>query len=143
MTSIEVRLYEPADHDSVVDLWKLCFPKDPPWNEPVEMIRRKTAQNDNLFWVAAVDDRVVGTILAGYDGVRGWIYHLATHPNFRRLGLATSLMTQAEERLRELGCPKINLQVRKSNMDVVSFYTAYGFKEDQTLIFGLRLENSD
>jgi len=140
MTSIEIRLYESDDHDSVVELWELCFPNDPPWNEPVEMIYRKTAQNDGLFWIAAIDDRVVGTILAGYDGVRGWIYHLATHPDFRRLGLATSLMAQAEERLRELGCPKINLQIRKSNTEVAAFYTKYGFKEDQSLSFGLRLE---
>ena len=143
MTSIEIDLYEPSNHDSVVDLWKLCFPDDPPWNEPAEMIRRKTAQNDDLFWVAAVDGRVVGTILAGYDGVRGWIYHLATHPDFRRLGLATALMNQAETRLRELGCPKINLQVRKSNTEVVAFYKAYGFREDQTLSFGMRLEEGE
>ena len=76
-----VRVYRDSDHDSVVVLWRMVFPNDPPWNEPSELIRRKRRIQRELFWVAEEGDEIVGTVLAGYDGVRGWIYHLAVDPS--------------------------------------------------------------
>src|SRR5580704_4481294 len=105
-----VRKYQDADHDSVVALWKVVFPNDPPWNEPTEFIRRKRMAQPELFWVAEEGRDIIGTVVAGWDGVRGWIYHLAVDPSKRRKGAARLLMQAAEQTLEELGCPKINLQ---------------------------------
>ena len=77
--------------------------------------------------------------MVGYEGHRGWINYLAVHPDFQRQGLATRLMAEAESILSELGCPKINLQIRKSNHSVRSFYESIGFVEDDVLSMGRRL----
>jgi ribosomal protein S18 acetylase RimI-like enzyme len=137
---IVIREFQSSDGNHVINLWKLCFPNDPPWNDSGEMIARKVAQHDRLFFIASRDLIPVGTVLAGYDGVRGWIYHLATHPDFRRQGIAKMLMQHALNELSHRGCPKVNLQVRKSNIEVIEFYKGIGFTEDSTLSFGRRLD---
>src|SRR6266550_2495357 len=95
---ITIRTFQDSDHDAIVKLWNEVFPDDPPWNAPSEMIRRKREVRDDLFWVAEGGGRIVGTILAGFDGVRGWIYHLAVHSSARRHGIATKLMQAAERK---------------------------------------------
>ena len=93
-----------------------------------------------LFLVGAVDGAVVATVMGGYDGHRGWINYLAVDPPRRRAGLGRALMAEVESRLRALGCPKINLQVRRANVEVAAFYAALGFGEDDVTSFGKRLE---
>ena len=131
-----VRRYRPADHEPVVALWQLVFPDDPPHNEPSVLIRRKLAVQQDLFLVADVEHLLVGTVLAGYDGVRGWVYHLAVHPEFRRRGIGTDLMRSAEERLKPLGCPKLNLQVRAANANAVEFYRSLGYATEERISMG-------
>ncbi len=133
---IGVRTYQDSDHDSVVALWKVVFPNDPPWNEPSEFIRRKRSVQADLFWVAQDGDEIIGTVVAGYDGVRGWIYHLAVDPSQRRKGTARLLMQTAEQCLENLGCPKINLQVRMHNTGVVSFYKELGYDVEDRVQMG-------
>lgn len=133
---IVVRTYQDSDHDSVVALWKVVFPNDPPWNEPAELIRRKRRAQPELFWVAQDGDQIIGTVLAGYDGVRGWIYHLAVDPSKRRKGTARLLMQTAEDSLEALGCPKINLQVRMNNTGVVDFYKTLGYDVEERVQMG-------
>ena len=135
-----VRVYRDSDHDSVVVLWRMVFPNDPPWNEPSELIRRKRRIQPELFWVAEEGDEIVGTVLAGYDGVRGWIYHLAVDPSKRRKGTARLLMETAEKSLGSLGCPKINLQVRKNNVAVLDFYKAIGYEIEERVQMGKPLD---
>lgn len=84
--------------------------------------------------------QLVGGLKAGFDGVRGWIYHLAVAPESRRCGVATKLVRAAEAALRDLGCPKVNLQVRASNASVVAFYQALGFTVEERVSMGRRLE---
>jgi ribosomal protein S18 acetylase RimI-like enzyme len=91
------------------------------------------------LFVAASRDEVVGSVMAGYDGRRGWINYLAVLPTYRRRGLGTTLMATAEGHLTELGCRKVNLQVRESNPDVVSFYVALGYMDDHVMSMGKRL----
>ena len=131
-----VRVYRDSDHDSVVVLWRMVFPHDPPWNEPAELIKRKRLIQPELFWVAEDDNEIIGTVLAGYDGVRGWIYHLAVDPSKRRKGTARLLMQTAEKFLDSLGCPKINLQIRKNNVAVVDFYKAIGYEIEERVQMG-------
>ncbi len=77
--------------------------------------------------------------MSGYEGHRGWINYLAVAPEHRRQGLGWRMMDAAEVRLRELGCPKINLQVRRSNAQAATFYRSIGFIEDESISFGKRL----
>ena len=83
---------------------------------------------------------VVGTVMAGYDGHRRWVNYLAVAPEHRRRGLGRALMHEAQERLRRLGCPKVNLQIRGDNLEAIAFYRRIGFSEDDVLSMGKRLE---
>jgi ribosomal protein S18 acetylase RimI-like enzyme len=133
---IVIRRYQDSDYADVVALWRVVFPNDPSWNEPVELIRRKRSIQPNLFWVAEEGELIVGTVLAGWDGVRGWIYHLAVDPAKRRKGTARLLMKAAEDALEALGCPKVNLQVRMNNTGVVDFYKTIGYVVEERVQMG-------
>lgn len=139
MSPLEIRPYQPKDHDQVVALWSEVFADDPPWNEPTAMIRRKLTVQPELFFVACIDDLVVGAVMAGFDGVRGWIYHLAVHQAYRRQGIASALMRAAEKGLAAVGCPKINLQVRATNLAVIAFYRTLGYEVEERASLGKRL----
>jgi ribosomal protein S18 acetylase RimI-like enzyme len=139
---VEIRPYDPADEDAVVVLWERCG-LTRPWNDPRKDIRRKLRVRPDLFLVAVVDGSVVGTVMAGYDGHRGWINYLGVDPAHQRRGLGRALMDEAERLLRAAGCPKINLQVRTSNAAAIEFYRAIGFAVDDVVSFGKRLEHDD
>lgn len=115
------------DRDGVVALWEQVFREDPPWNEPAKVIAQKQRFLPELFLVGRCDEVVVSTVVGGYDGVRGWMHHLATHPSHRRNGFARLLVEELQVRLRQLGCVKLNLQVRDGNHSVVAFYERLGF----------------
>lgn len=125
--SADIRAYQPIDEAGVIALWDAVFPGEAAWNRPADVIARKRTVQPELFYVAMHQDRVIGTIVAGFDGVRGWIHKLAVHPDARRQGLASQLMQQAERGLKAIGCPKVNLQVRASNAEVIAFYQALGY----------------
>ncbi len=134
-----IRPFAPNDRDGVVALWSEVFADDPPRNAPPALIDRKVTVQPELFLVALQDGRVVGTVLGGYDGVRGWIHHLAVAPGVRRGGVASRLMAQVERGLAALGCPKINLQVRATNPGVVAFYERLGYVAEDRLSMGKEL----
>ena len=137
---IRIRGYEDADRQDVIDLWRVTFAGDPPRNEPSRVIDTKQKEKDGLFFVGVFGENVVGTVLAGFDGVRGWVYHLAVAPEMRRRGLAGRLMDHVEEKLIARGCPKLNLQVRTTNQDVVAFYESRGFAVDSVISLGKVLD---
>jgi ribosomal protein S18 acetylase RimI-like enzyme len=139
---VEIRPFQPGDRQAVISLWDEVFPDDPPWNEPATVIERKLTVQPELFLVALVDGRIVGTVLAGFDGVRGWVHHLGVHGSCRRQGVASALMRAAEEGLAALGCPKLNLQVRATNAPVVAFYRAIGYDVEERTSLAKRLLNS-
>jgi len=139
VNKVEIRPYGSEDQSQVIALWKAVFPDDPPWNDPVSVIRRKLTVQPELFLIGHVNDRIVATVIAGFDGVRGWIHHLAVHPAYRRKGIATMLMRSAEQGLEALGCPKVNLQVRATNTAVISFYRSLGYDVEERTSLGKRL----
>ena len=143
MTSYTVRPYRPADQKSLVLLWARVFPDDPARNQPELMIRNKLRVQPELLFVAEAEGDLVGAVMAGFDGTRGWIYHLAVLPEFRRQRIATTLVREAEEGLAELGCPKINLQVRAENAEVVEFYRAVGYEVEERVSMGKVLWDED
>lgn len=109
-----IRPYLESDLDDVIALWELCG-LTRPWNNPEIDIFRKLAQRDQLFLLAVKDNQLIATVMGGYDGHRGWVNYLAVHPNFQRNGVATALVQQLEKRLIALGCPKLQLLIRKNN----------------------------
>jgi ribosomal protein S18 acetylase RimI-like enzyme len=135
---LEVRPFEEHDRAGVVGLWERCDLVRP-WNDPHLDINRKVEHADDLLLVATVGARVVGTVMAGYDGHRGWINYLAVDPAQQRRRLGVRLMDEAERRLRAAGCAKINLQIRRTNTDVRSFYERLGYVDDDVISMGKRL----
>ena len=131
-----VRQYRDGDRADLVALWETCFPNDPRWNDPVLIINRKLTLQPELFFVYEADARVVGSVLAGYDGFRGWINKLATHPLYQGQGIASALLKTAETALAELGCPKVNLQVRMENAQVVELYQLAGYETESLISMG-------
>ncbi len=125
---ILIREFNKDDTDAVFKLWKRSFPTDPPWNDPQDVIQRKVNYQSELFLVGELDKKIVATVLGGYDGFRGWVYHLAVIDDIRRSGIGKKMMNAIETKLRQLGCIKINLQVRSSNQDVILFYRNIGFE---------------
>jgi len=134
--TVSVRLYEERDREAVIAVWAEVFPDGPARNAPEAMIARKRDREHDLFWVAEVDGAVVGAVVAGYDGVRGWLYHLGVVPQARRSGAGTALVRSVELRLRDLGCDKLNLQVRETNLGVMAFYESLGWSRDPAVSMG-------
>ena len=138
MDGVEIRRFEERDRTEVVELWERCDLVRP-WNDPHRDIDRKIEHAHDLLLVAAIGARVVGTVMVGEDGHRGWINYLAVDPDQRRQQLGARLMSEAERRLRALGCVKINLQIRRTNSDVQSFYERLGYTDDDVISMGKRL----
>jgi ribosomal protein S18 acetylase RimI-like enzyme len=134
----QIRQYEPTDEAAVVQLWKDCG-LVVPWNDPHRDVRRKQSVQPELFLVCEVSGEIVASVMAGYDGHRGWLHYVGVHPSSRRLGIGRALLDEVEIRLRAMGCPKINLQVRTENREAMAFYRAVGYVEDEVLSFGRRL----
>ncbi|MFM8623203.1 MAG: GNAT family acetyltransferase, partial [Betaproteobacteria bacterium] len=127
-----------SDESDLVALWQACV-LTRPWNDPRRDIQRKLLIQRQMFLVGEAEGRLVGSVMAGYEGHRGWINYLAVHPDFQRRGYATKLMGAAQNLLLDAGCPKINLQVRVSNKAAVAFYQKLGFSQDEVMSLGKRL----
>ena len=136
---MQIRSFQPADRANVIALWETVFPNSTGHNDPASSLDRKVLADDDLFFVALDGESVVGTVIAGYDGHRGWLYSLAVAPSHRRNGIGTLLVRHAENALASLGCPKLNLQVRSDNSGVVAFYNALGFSSEERISMGKRI----
>lgn len=136
--SPSLRPFEERDEDAVIALWEACG-LTRPWNDPRRDIARKLAVQRELFLVAVDDDEVIGTVMAGYEGHRGWINYLGVDPSRRGAGTGRALMAEAERLLRERGCPKISLLVREGNDAALGFYAALGYGRDAVVPLGKRL----
>jgi ribosomal protein S18 acetylase RimI-like enzyme len=124
----------------VVSLWSLCG-LIRPWNDPYRDIDRKLAWDAANLVVLEDADELIGSVMVGYEGHRGWVNYLAVHPGHQRQGLGRLLMDEAERRLRELGCAKVNLQIRTSNKAAAEFYRRMGYAVDDVVSMGRRLEH--
>lgn len=139
---MDIRPFHPNDTEAVIALWRACD-LIRPWNDPRKDIARKLEVRPDLFLVACDRADIVGAVMAGYEGHRGWINYLAVAPDRRRRGVGRSLMRRAEELLLAAGCPKINLQIRGANHDVAAFYRAIGYSIDEVVSMGKRLVVDD
>ena len=140
MNSIIITTYLDAVHrGQVVDLWKAVFGYETAHNNPLLAIDKKLQVADDLLFVAIADKTVVGTIMAGYDGHRGWLYSLGVTPSHRRQGIGSQLVVHAERALILRGCVKINLQILEGNEKVTTFYETLGFSVEKRINMGKRI----
>jgi ribosomal protein S18 acetylase RimI-like enzyme len=139
---MEIRPFHLSDESAVVELWQKCELVRPV-NDPARDIRRKLSVNPEMFLVGTLDGKIIASVMAGYEGHRGWINYLAVHPEHRLKGYGRQILAEAEKQLRVLGCPKINLQVRTANRTVLEFYQRIGYRLDDVVSLGKRLEHDE
>jgi len=123
----------------VIRLWEAVFGYETAHNTPSLAIDKKLEANDDLFFVAILEGAIVGTILAGYDGHRGWLYSVAVHPSHRQNGIGSALVHHAEQALTNRGCMKINLQIMSGNESVAGFYESLGYTVEKRVSMGKRI----
>ena len=139
---MNIRKFAITDQQSVITLWERCGLVRP-WNDPSTDILRKVATDPEGFLVLEENGQIIASVMAGYDGHRGWINYLAVSPDMQRCGIGARLIDYAEQHLEQRGCPKINLQIRAQNTDVIEFYNAIGYSEDPVISMGKRLIADD
>jgi len=127
-----------TDEEQVIRLWHNCC-LVAPQNNPQRDIRLKLQVQPELFLIGSFGSQVVASIMAGYEGHRGWINYLAVSPEQQRQGIGRRMVEVAILQLELLGCPKINLQIRTSNSEVIEFYKCIGFTIDDVMSLGKRL----
>ena len=135
---MQVRPFEDSDEAAVIALWEAAG-LTRSWNDPRKDIERKRSVQREWFLVGTHAGAVMASVMIGYDGHRGWINYLAVAPACRLQGHARTLMREAERLLAEVGCPKINLQIRTANASVIEFYKSIGYAQDDVVSFGRRL----
>ncbi len=133
-----IRPFVEADEEHVVALWHATG-LVVPWNDPHRDIARKLTTQPELFLVAERSGQLLGTVMAGYDGHRGWVNYLAVTQAAQGGGLGRRLMEAVEEALAGRGCAKVNLQVRAGNAAAMAFYEALGYRRDAVVSYGKRL----
>ena len=133
---MKIRLYQSSDKNDVIALWKQVFHPQTPYNDPESVINMKVKQDDDFFFVAEDKQHIIGTIMIGFDGHRGWLYSLAVHSQHRRKGVGTLLVNEALKKLKKIECLKVNLQINADNHEVVKFYKKLGFSVEDRISMG-------
>jgi len=133
-----IRPYQDKDRNDLIKLWNSIFPDPAPHNEPSIALEAKLAV-DELIFVAEHEGTLIGMCIAGYDGIRGWLYTVGVSPEARHQGIGTALIKYSVDALKGLGCTKVNLQIRAGNTEVTAFYASLGFEVEERVSMGLLL----
>lgn len=143
---MNIKPYHLDNQQAVVNLWQACN-LVVAWNDPVKDIQRKMLVDPDLFLIGQLpgdpSGKIIATVMGGYEGHRGWINYLAVSPEHQRKGYARAMMQQVEVLVQNKGCPKINLQVRDTNSEVIQFYQAIGYDVENAVGLGKRLIPDD
>lgn len=142
LSHINIRPFQPDDEKALVELWRACNLVRSV-NNPQRDIQRKLRVHPEWFLVGILDGQIVASVMAGYEGHRGWLNYVAVNPKFQRRGFGRAIIAEAERLLSKAGCPKVNLQVRGANSAAIDFYRAIGFAIDEVVSMGKRLEHDD
>ena len=143
MNDFHIEEYNDKMHrEQVIGLWEKTFGYATPRNAPTLVIDKKLEVDDGLLFLGIKNGEVVGTVMAGYDGHRGWIYSLAVLPMYRKQGAGSALLSHAEQKLSSLGCMKINLQVREGNDEAEKFYITNGYSSETIVSMGKELKEN-
>ena len=136
---MKIRKFQDSDKAALISLWQTVFPDDPPHNKPSSVIDAKL-NVDDLIFIAQSEGELVGACMAGYDGHRGWLYAVAVDPAHRRKNIGKLIVQHTLQSLKELGCMKVNLQIRSTNTEVAAFYQSLGFTVEDRLSMGAFIE---
>lgn len=136
---MKIRTAKIDDTAEIIKLWeKTSLTR--PWNNSEEDIKRALATPTSTLLVMEDKSQVIGSVMTGYDGHRGWIYYLAVKPECQKQGYGKQLVQAAEDWLKSQGAPKVLLMVRKSNEAVLKFYTNMGYEDNDVIVVGKWLE---
>ncbi|MDO5495992.1 MAG: GNAT family acetyltransferase [bacterium] len=135
---MDIRELDASHRDSVIALWEACG-LTRPWNDPVSDFNRAVTGTSSAVLGAFEGEVLVGTVMVGDDGHRGWVYYLASAPERHGDGIGRGLMAAAEEWLRDRGVPKVELMVRASNSEVIGFYEHLGYSAEDVVVMARRL----
>ena len=138
---IAIQPYRDSDESAVIALWHVCG-LTRPWNPPSADIALLRGSDHGEILVATQKDGVVGSVMVGHDGHRGWAYYLAVAPSCRRGGLGTRLMRAAEAWLRERGIRKVELMIRDTNTEVTAFYARLGYDKEPVKVMSRWLDGT-
>lgn len=135
---MDIRTYREGDGDRLRTFWLTCGVKIRPGDDDASLARF-AERNPSLLILAEEHGHLVGSALAGWDGRRGWLYHVAVHRDERRRGIGKGLVAEIETRLRALGCPKVNLIVWDDNTYAMRFWEALGYRREKTVEYAKEL----
>jgi ribosomal protein S18 acetylase RimI-like enzyme len=130
---MKIREFKIDDYLIVRELWHAAGLILRPGDE-LEDVKLKLQRDPDLFLVAEHDDTIVGGVIGGWDGRRGWIYHLAVRPEHQRKGIGVRLVRELEKRLVDKGAKKVNAQIYKSNEQSSKFFKAIGYEAQPDLV---------
>lgn len=131
---MDIRPIADGDVEGLVALWAACDLVRP-WNDPASDIALARRSPASEIFVGVTDGDIVASAMCGFDGHRGWLYYVATHPDLRGSGAGRKILAAAETWLAGQGCPKVELIIRGSNKPVAAFYEAVGYSvEDRILM---------
>ncbi|GBG13655.1 GCN5 family acetyltransferase [Novimethylophilus kurashikiensis] len=126
------------DHASLMELWRASEGVILRESDTPDAMARFLARNLDTSWVALHDNAMVGSIMAGQDGWRGYLYHVAVHPDWRRQGIGTQLVEKAVAAIQSRGIPRIHCLVKHDNADAQAFWLKHGFtRRDDVVDFAL------
>lgn len=136
-----IRPYRDADESAVIGLWQACG-LTRPWNPPEADIALLRGSGHGEILVAMQEGGVVGSVMVGHDGHRGWIYYLAVVPSCQRGGVGSRLTRAAEAWLHERGIRKVELMIRNTNTEVTAFYARLGYSEEPVTVMSRWLDGT-
>jgi hypothetical protein len=130
-----IRDATPNDDAAIAALWEACG-LTRPWNPPARDLAFVRQSGHGALFVAEDEGGVVGSVMVGHDGHRGWIYYLAVAPEARKGGLGRRLVNEGEAWCRARGVPKVQLMIRTDNAAVRDFYQRLGYEEQPIVLMG-------
>jgi ribosomal protein S18 acetylase RimI-like enzyme len=135
---INIRMFNLSqDYEIVRGLWKNAGPGIHLGRSDGQVeIAKKLQRDPDLFLIAENNQQIIGTVLGGFDGRRGIVYHLAVRREYRNSGVGTALMEALEERLRLKGCIRYYLLVTEGNNEAMKFYEKRGWKRLELYVYG-------
>lgn len=132
---MDILEFDETRRADLISLWKACD-LTRPWNDPDADIDRALGNPSSTILLAVEGGATIGGVMCGYDGHRGWVYYLAASPGHRGRGIGRTLMTAAEDWLRDRGCPKLQLMVRETNTATLGFYDSIGYERQPVEVLG-------
>jgi ribosomal protein S18 acetylase RimI-like enzyme len=130
---MEIRKMNINDYDSVYEIWQKCgFELGA--SDSREEVEKFILKNPDSSLVGIADNKIIGSVLGGYDGRRGLVHHLSVDPEYRKLGYGKALVNALEVEFKKAGVVKMSFWVKVDNLKVVDFYKGCGYQKRDDII---------